>query len=83
MKHAFLVQHVHKLPRGHEEDVKIIGIYDSQSSARLAVRRAKRREGFRDSPDGFCITRYELGRDSWPEGFATVIYREKKSRSSH
>jgi hypothetical protein len=73
MKHAFLVQHAHQLPRGDEESVKIIGIYGSESSARLAVRRAKRREGFRDSPDGFSISRYPLGKDHWVEGFVTVI----------
>jgi hypothetical protein len=83
MKHAFLVQHAHQLPRGGEECVKIIGIYDSESSARLAVRRVKRREGFRDSPEGFTISRYPLGKDRWVEGFVTVIYSEKKSRSSH
>jgi hypothetical protein len=77
MKHAFLVQHVHQLPRGDEEDVKIIGIYASEASARLAVRRAKRREGFRDSPEGFTIDRYELGKDEWREGFVTVMSREK------
>ena len=79
MKHTFLVQHTHQVPRGGGADVKIIGLYDSASSARLAVQRTKKREGFRDSPGGFAIDRYELGKDHWREGFVPAIYREKKA----
>ena len=78
MKHVFLVQHLHKMPRAGKEDVKIIGVYGSKSSARLAVRRAKGRAGFKDSPDGFSIDRYELDRDNWQNGFLTVVERKKE-----
>jgi hypothetical protein len=79
MKHAFLVQHVRPMRRSGSEDVKIIGIYRSRSSARLAIRRAKKRVGFRDWPEGFSIDRYEVGKDEWQDGFVTIVDRKKKA----
>ena len=77
MKQAFFVSHVRALLHG-EEDVKIMGIYGSDAPARLAVRRSKRRAGFRDAPAGFSFDRYEVGQDQWSDGFATVRSRTKK-----
>ena len=79
MKHAFLVQHVRQLRRSGSEDVKVFRIYDCESSARLAVRRARRRAGFRNSPTGFTIDRYEVGKDEWQDGFTTITHRKKKA----
>lgn len=75
---VFLVQHVHTLPHG-EEDVKMIGVYESYTDAMAAARRLSDRPGFADLPeindgcgDGFSITPYEVGRDHWAEGFVSA-----------
>ena len=71
MKSVYLVTHSHERASG-EEEIKIIGAYASKADAQLAVRRKKRREGFRDYPRGFHISCLELGRDQWSEGFVTT-----------
>jgi hypothetical protein len=68
----FLVQHVHTL-EDEEEDVKIIGIYSTQDTARKAVERLRLQPGFRESPDDFSVDRYILNMDHWTEGFVTVV----------
>lgn len=65
---VFLVMHAREKANG-EEDLKLIGIYSSLAEAEDAVGRARELPGFRDSPAGFSIDRYELGRDHWTCGF--------------
>lgn len=79
----FLVQHLHTLSDGIE-DIKLIGVYDSEASAIAAIGRLKIQPGFIDFPeiidgdaddnaiDGFYIDQYELNKDYWPEGFVSV-----------
>ena len=38
MKYVYLLQHVHILNK-NDEDIKVIGIYESEEAARTAVRR--------------------------------------------
>lgn len=81
MKSVFVLQHVHTLPNG-EEDIKLVGVYSSESSALKAVTRVACQSGFRDHPDivdpngnvtdGFHIGQYEIDVDYWTEGFMTV-----------
>ena len=78
MTSVFLVTHAYEL-RG-EEQIKIIGVYKSKKDARLAVRRKKRMEGFRDHPKGFHIDCLELGKDQWSEGFFTYSYVSKTKK---
>ncbi len=52
-----------------DDEVKLIGVYATKADARLAVRRKRRRPGFRDYPRGFHISCLEIGRDQWSEGF--------------
>jgi len=68
---VYVLQHVHEFEDG-EEDVKMIGVYSTQEQAELAVRRMRLQPGFSDTPEGFCIDRYPLDRDHWPEGYVTV-----------
>ena len=67
----FLLQHVHEMPGG-DEDTKLIGVYASRQLAEAARKRARQLPGFRESPEGFTIDRYELNKDHWAEGFVTV-----------
>jgi hypothetical protein len=79
----FLVQHLHTLADG-TEDIKIIGVYNSETAALAAVDRVKSQPGFENSPeiidrdsddettDGFYIDEYEVNKDHWLEGFVTV-----------
>lgn len=66
-----LVWHVHEFDDG-EEDVKLIGCYTSREKAEAAVERASKRPGFAGHPGGFVISKFELNKDEWVEGFVTV-----------
>jgi len=52
-----------------EDNALLIGVYDSETAARLAIERLKNKPGFVDFPQGFRIYPRELGQDSWTEGF--------------
>jgi homoserine kinase type II len=52
-----------------EEDAILIGVYESEPAAGLAIERLKDKRGFIDFPQGFRIYSRELGEDSWTEGF--------------
>jgi hypothetical protein len=68
MTHVYVLQHVHGVPNG-EEDVKLIGVYVTEADAQAAVSRLSQQPGFQDHPEGFHISRYELNKDHWTEGF--------------
>ena len=63
----YVVQHVHEVD--DDENVKMIGVYSTEDEAKAAVSRASTKPGFRDHPDAFQISRYELNKDHWTEGF--------------
>ena len=67
---VLVVQHVHT-HRDGIEDVKFIGVYSSTHAAGLAIRRLRRKPGFRKTARGFHMDRYELDRDHWTEGYMT------------
>lgn len=55
------------------DDIELlIGVYDSESAAKVAIERLRDKPGFVDFPDGFQIHWRELGLDSWTEGFVQV-----------
>lgn len=78
---VYILHHIH--PVGDEEDVKLIGVYSTEETARAAVHRLASLPGFVDSPrlqtgyeetvDGFQISAYDLDKDHWTEGFVTVV----------
>ena len=70
MTKVFLVTHTHDLSNG-EEDMKFVGVFATETEAQSAVERAKRRPGFSDTPGGFHVEAYELGKEHWTEGFVT------------
>lgn len=50
MESVFTLHHVHVFTSGHE-DVKFIGVYQSQALAEMAINRLKGQPGFADDPD--------------------------------
>jgi hypothetical protein len=77
-KEVYVLQHVYERADGDEE-AKFIGVYTSADLATKASERLRSQPGFREHPDGFQISVYELDKDHWTEGF---ISWEKASRSS-
>lgn len=82
MSKVFVLHHLHVVPGG-DEDVKLLGVYTSDSRAREAVTRFNKQLGFRDLPgivapgsetvEGFHITEYELDEDvqGWADGYVS------------
>ncbi len=70
---VYLLQHVHDHDDGHE-DVKLIGVFSNRSKAEAALDRVRNQPGFRDTPEGFDISEYELDSNDlgWHEGYVTV-----------
>ena len=50
-------------------DEKLIGVYEKETNASLAMERVKVKPGFSDEGDAFEIVSYELNKDHWTEGF--------------
>jgi hypothetical protein len=71
--HVYLAQHVHEFDDGHE-DVKMLGVFSSEENAQAAIARVKDQPGFKDTPEGFHVTEYQVDTESvgWGEGFVTV-----------
>jgi homoserine kinase type II len=55
-----------------EVDVKLLRVYSSQQKAEEARLRVSDKPGFREHPGGFHISRYEVDKDWWTEGFETI-----------
>lgn len=70
MESVYLLWHTHideSLESG--EDVKLIGVYSTMSTAEEALSRTKILEGFKEQPENFEISRKELDKDGWTFGF--------------
>lgn len=53
-----------------EQDIELlIGVYETESAAKAAIQRLGNKSGFKDFPEGFQVDSYEIGKDSWTEGF--------------
>jgi hypothetical protein len=72
---VFLLEHIHEIESG-EENVKTIGIYSSEESAKQAIIRLSTQPGFNNNVKGFSIDCYELDQDNWTEGFITTWVNE-------
>ena len=70
MSEVFLLWHSHEIGDGETDD-KLIGAYSSSAEAEAAIVRKRAFPGFRQYPDGFAISRYEVDKDAWSEGFGT------------
>lgn len=68
---VFVLHHVHRFNDG-EENAKLIGVYSSLVTARAAIVRLQSQPGFRELPDAFTISKYQLDLDHWTEGYTTL-----------
>ncbi len=77
MKSIYILQHSYELDSCDE--TKFIGVYESELEDRGAIKRLITQPGFRDRPEDFSIDKYELNKDHWTEGFATMISIQVKN----
>lgn len=68
---VYIVQHAHSY-KEDSESVKFIGGYSSKDAAQKAIKRLCRLPGFCGNPNGFNITKYELDKDHWMEGYVPL-----------
>jgi hypothetical protein len=71
------------LPQG-TQDIKLVGVYATRTSAIAAVKRLAGMPGFCDHPsivdpaqspsdaEGFYVDEYPVDQDHWSEGYVTV-----------
>lgn len=67
---VFLVWHAHDLVE--EVDVKLLGVFSTRGLAEDCVVRARAEDGFRDYPNNFEVSEYQVDQDTWNEGFVTL-----------
>ncbi len=72
MEFVFLLWHVHRRSESADDDEKLIGAYRSEEDARAAILRLRDKPGFRESLAGFEISKYELNKDNWTEGYVNA-----------
>jgi homoserine kinase type II len=77
IKKVYVLQHEYQRPDGCD-DAKFIGVYSSQELAEMAIARLRAQPGFRQHPNEFCVSGYELDMDHWTEGFVSA---EEASKS--
>ena len=54
------------------DDVKLLGVYPSETAARSRIESARKLPGFSDEPDCFQTTQYTVGKDEWVHGYITT-----------
>jgi hypothetical protein len=67
---VFILWHVHELESGDDE--KLIGVHQTEDDAKAVIDRLRSQPGFKDTPEGFQIDRYEINKDHWTEGYVVV-----------
>jgi Domain of unknown function (DUF5071) len=73
-QHVFVLHHEHHMADG-QDDAKLLGVYATHEAAQQQIEQVfKHQPGF-NQPDGeFSIDSYEIGKNNWIEGFATVYH---------
>ena len=79
MKSAFVLQHSYEID-GNDE-TKFIGVYATNELAEEAILRLKIQPGFRDRPEDFHISEYEINKDHWVEGYAVMTTIQVKDNN--
>jgi len=69
MESVFILWHCHDA--AGQADEKLIGVYKTFGGAEAARARLQAKPGFKDTPDGFEIHEYVVGRDGWTEGYVS------------
>ncbi len=72
MSSVYLLQHTYLYGENDEnEEIKILGIYDSKEKAQQAIIKYRELPGFKDfSDECFSIDEYQLNAGEWSEGFS-------------
>lgn len=65
---VYVLYHTRVDESGYEDD-KCLGIFSNPELAEEAKIYALQQKGFRDHPDGFCISEYKINKQEWLEGF--------------
>lgn len=73
---VFVLHHVHVID-DDDENVKLLGVYSTRAIAMDRIETYKNLPGFKECPDGFEITEYEIDEDNWQEGYITVLPGEE------
>ncbi len=68
MEAVFILHHI-RSDDEYGDDAKLIGVYRSESEAKVATDRLAGQPGFADHPNGWHIDRYVLDQDHWEQGF--------------
>jgi hypothetical protein len=55
-----------------DDNAKLLGVYSSAEAAQRRLETAQALPGFERHPDGFVISEYEVDKDEWTSGFATM-----------
>jgi homoserine kinase type II len=70
MESVFVLWYVHKYDDPERDDEELlIGVYRTEDSANTAIGRLSNNKGCADRPEEFEISRYELDKDHWTDGF--------------
>lgn len=67
---VYLLEHVHEFQDGGE-DIKTLGVFSTEASAKQAIEKLVKQPGFRDAPAGFNVDPYSLDQVCWEEGYVT------------
>jgi hypothetical protein len=70
MNVVYLLQHSYEID-GCDE-TKVIGIFSDRRSAYTAIRKLRRKHGFKRHPKKFYISKYTIGHLHWEDGFVTA-----------
>jgi len=77
---VFILWHSRPVDGDDTED-KLLGVYSSRERAVERAERAKHTAGFRDYPEDFVISEYQLDTDHWTEGFQEQTLRRPARRA--
>lgn len=67
MKYVYVLQHSHILKDCDE--TKFIGVFSSEKKAKKAIKKLKKKPGFKYYKKDFFIDKYPINKMYWKEGF--------------
>ncbi len=71
LEKVFLLWHTRPL-EDDEKDSKLVGIYSSHELAEAKIVKYQTIVGFKELPECFEISEYNIDKDYWEEGFVTT-----------
>ena len=80
MNIVYILEHSYEI--GDRDETKFIGAYSSQALAESAINRLKQQPGFKIKQDCFVISKIEINKDHWTEGFVTLTNIHVKNKAN-